>query len=470
MGRGTISGGGTDGLYTLQLDYGKGVRDARIVVIDLKIERLNIEIAEALDAIVLAEARTQELAGILHATINDLITAQVNGEKDLIKALLSRCDVLTTLYARASSEEAALRVPRDLKIAERKQMVATKGELQAALIEETQQVWCVDYTESAAGEVATIEIPGEDRAVLIAPGARAPVPADGALRAREIMSPEQAFWNAAVLPGWQKWKPTYRKATITSLNKSLDTASVDLDPETSSAAGLGINQALVLTGVPVLYMTCNAEVFEVGSRVVVEFVGMSWESPMVIGFVDNPKSCEKHVVEYRARFQPLGPEQRSALPAPGISGVALQLVAHGEDATPVTAEEPGLAFKWISWSDGLGSKARHETNIRSGATYFADYLVADPVVIGQVVISQRFTEGGLPNGFRIELYILPGAGYTRASAPPPPRLIPHAGTIMPEDTDFSDYSPVLSAGGYLISYTFDSFGGFRSHSFRIASW
>jgi hypothetical protein len=291
MGRGTISGGGPDGRYTLQLDYGTGIRDARITIGDIKIERLNIEIAEASDAILLAEARTMEAAEVLKTVLDAIVSAQLAGDNDLVTSLKPSVDKATSQYARVLAEEAAYRVPRDLKIAERKELVATKGRLQAAKIEETKQAWCVDLTEDASGEVATIEIPGEDKTILIAPGGRAPTESDGRLVAREVMSPEQAFWNAAVLPGWQKFKPTYRKATITFLDRDTDTATVNLDAATSSAAGLNVNQSTTLAGIPVDYMECNAVAFEVGDRVVVGFDGMNWGSPKVIGFVESPKPC-----------------------------------------------------------------------------------------------------------------------------------------------------------------------------------
>lgn len=154
-----------------------------------------------------------------------------------------------------------------------------------------QQAWCVDLTESGAGEVATIEVPGEPQQVLLAPGCRAPGPGDGVLALRELMSPEQAFFNAAILPGWQKFRPTYRVGTIVSVNVAADTATVVLDEARSSAQGLAVNQAGTLFDIPVEYMACHAAVFEPGDRCVVQFVGQRWEAPKVIGFAQWPKPC-----------------------------------------------------------------------------------------------------------------------------------------------------------------------------------
>ena len=59
--------------------------------------------------------------------------------------------------------------------------------------------------------------------------------------AREVMTAAQAFWNAAVLPGWQRWMPTYRIGTISDIDYDADTASVELDDATSTAQDLPIN-------------------------------------------------------------------------------------------------------------------------------------------------------------------------------------------------------------------------------------
>lgn len=126
------------------------------------------------------------------------------------------------------------------------------------------------------------------------PSSDSPVAGDGELRARELLSPEQAYFNAAMLPGWQKFKPTYRWGTITYKNESLNLVNVALATATSSAQTsprLNINQSPELNGVPVAYMDCNSEAFDVGDRCVVQFEAQDWERPVVIGFLDNPKAC-----------------------------------------------------------------------------------------------------------------------------------------------------------------------------------
>jgi len=182
----------------------------------------------------------------------------------------------------------------DLIKEEQTKLQKDKAYWEGLQLESTFQAWCADYTENGSGEVATMEIPGENQRVLIKPGAPAGNTVDGVLVAREVQSPEQVFFNAAILPGWQKFKPTYRSGVITALNTSNNTASVTLDAAQSSAAGLDINKVTTLANVPVVYMTCHASAFAVGDRCVVRFNGMDWEQPQVVGFVDNPKPCDDY--------------------------------------------------------------------------------------------------------------------------------------------------------------------------------
>lgn len=291
MGRGTITGGGTDGLYTIAIDFGKATRDARVAKMDERISVLNIEIAAAEASVAAAESAASVALSALSAAINAMADALEEGGPEAAALATVAVKRAEEEVAKATSAELAARAPRDQRIFERTSLVDRKRALLAAKVEDTRQAWCADLTEDATGEVATIEIPGEDQAILIAPGGRAPEDSDGRLMARELMTPEQVFFNAALLPGWQKWKPSYRKATITAIDEEAGTVDVDLDQATSSAKRLNVNQAEALAGVEVVYMDCNADAFEAGDRVVVEFVGADWAAPRVIGFVEQPRPC-----------------------------------------------------------------------------------------------------------------------------------------------------------------------------------
>jgi hypothetical protein len=106
--------------------------------------------------------------------------------------------------------------------------------------------WCADMTEDLSGNVGTIEIPGEDQFINIQPGydgnASYAAARDGQLFPAIACSPDQAFFNKAIMPGWQKWKPTYRYATILDIDYDNELCSIQLIPAGSSQQSLDVNQ------------------------------------------------------------------------------------------------------------------------------------------------------------------------------------------------------------------------------------
>lgn len=123
------------------------------------------------------------------------------------------------------------------------------------------------------------------------PASETPYPGDGAFLERDLLSPAQTYFNAAIFPGWQKWMPTYRWGTAANVNETANMMDVTLGSATSTAQRLNVNKESSLSNVPVVYMTCHASAFEDGDRVVVAFANQSFESPTVIGFLDNPREC-----------------------------------------------------------------------------------------------------------------------------------------------------------------------------------
>lgn len=401
MGRATIIGGGTNGLFTVEVDYGKAARDALVFVLSLRIAEQTALIAEQtvrVDQAATDTAAARELASIAVRDYAMEATANPGGKHSALVAAVTR---LTVDAARLAAIEAQLRVKRDLLKVDRTEQQREKGRLESAVVSATKSAWCVDLTESAAGTVATVDIPGEDQALLLAPGCRAPMAADGKLLAREVMTPAQAFFNAAVLPGWQKWKPTYRKGAITSINKSTSLASVALDAATSSAAGLGVNRASSLSNVPVVYMTCNAEVFEVGNRVVVEFVGMAQESPRVIGFVSNPKPCVYYMLSAYAGYSDYSGGSgsafnESAFPhvtgSDGSSGVGVfHRFYGGAGEFTVTAGAAPAGYQFLGWTDGDTSGSKTYSILTADTVIQALYVrIATAIPIPRLYFAGNF--------------------------------------------------------------------------------
>ncbi len=293
-----------------------------------------------------------------------------------------RVKVATEASVKAISARDQKRIVLDTLKAELAAVQAEQTRLSQVLAPVRSAAWCVDLTETATGVVATVDIPDEGKLALIAPGAPAPVAADGALAAREAMKGHQVYWCAAALPGLQKWRPQYRRGTITALDTGADTADVTLDStDTSSASSLTINQTPALSAVPVQYMTCNAQAFEVGDRCVVRFVNRDWAQPRVIGFESNPKSCgvpDLHLVfvvptvarsasDTVAIFSTGGVNNSGTITNTGSGGVfhslgivlETNLVSGGVEINDVSAT---VTYRILSFYDGHPLQSRRETS------------------------------------------------------------------------------------------------------------
>ena len=195
---------------------------------------------------------------------------------------------------------------------------AERNRLQSIPSDPQQSAWCADYTEELTGEVGTVEVTGEGevgqfatwRRVIIRPGyenrANYNAARDGQMFHREGQFGYQAYFNAAILPGVQRWRPQYRIGVLTAVDNGAHTCSLNLQSEESSAQGLIVDPpSLALAGVPIDYMECNSDVFETGDRVLVEFQGRDWDSPKVIGFESNPRPClPKYIVLKASDFMP----------------------------------------------------------------------------------------------------------------------------------------------------------------------
>ena len=235
MGKGTIISGGTDGQYSVTSVYNKDAYTDRIASLTAAISAID----------------TQILATDPGLELNILKAQKLSLEKN--KSYLES------------------NMPAD----------------------ETLSAWCADLTEDLTGDVGLIEIPGESVSFNIQPGYESNAvynkTRDGQLVPTIVQTPEQAFYNLAMLPGWQKWKPTFRYATITSITG--DSADITMESATSTQQGLDVNQETALDGVTIEYMNCNGSAFTVGDSVLVSFTGQDWVTPKIIGFKDNPEQC-----------------------------------------------------------------------------------------------------------------------------------------------------------------------------------
>jgi hypothetical protein len=299
MGYALITAGGPDGRYTISLDYGEATRvqilqllEAQLVIVDQKIvdQQVQVDAADASEAA--SAANLTAFANSLIAIEETPTAEEASGDPayKLYNDLLERHRALVRSHDIIRTAMTSLKAAKSVTVSRITSYTALS-------VTETREAWCCDLTEDATGYVATVDIPGESNLILIAPGGRSPIPsADGVLAARELMSPEQAFFNVAILPGWQKELPTYRWGTLTAIDQTANTATVELFNAVSSAQSLSINQESTLTDVEFEYMDCHNRAFRVDDRVVVQFTGQSWATPKIIGFVDNPKVCKWNCV------------------------------------------------------------------------------------------------------------------------------------------------------------------------------
>lgn len=293
MGKATVLSGGAAGSYQVQLDYGTALQTLRLADLDARLAALLAEVARAQGLL----SVQQVLEAVVEATVLSAINAYVAASRVVP---INEATVRTTLAAYTAAQgklllekanTTQLRLVLQGLTSEQVQAAKDRAYWAGLTLQHTVQAWCADLTETATGQVATIEIPGENALVLLAPAAPTPTAGDGVLTAREVQSGPQLFWNAAVLPGWQRWLPTYRRGTLTAVDAATDTADVTLFDDKSSAQGLAINALSTLEKVPVKYMSCHSKAFAVGDRVVVKFKDHDWAQPTVVGFVDHPKSC-----------------------------------------------------------------------------------------------------------------------------------------------------------------------------------
>jgi hypothetical protein len=371
VGYGEIIGGGPTARYTLRLDYGEATKTATLAALNEQLAILDVQIAA--QVVRLAEAQAVVDAALLEVKNATDAFIAAGGTGNLSSTAAQAALQFLEQQRRATIEAQKLAIDPRLKLdalkVARAQVLDYIVRWNAAVTVQTKDAWCTDYTESGAGSVATIDIESESELTLVAPGCRGWTPSDGVMRATDVMSPEQCYWNLAALPGVQKFKPTYRWGTLTALDKDANLATVFLNSATSSQQSLGINQSSTLTGIPVVYMTCNARAFEVGDRVVVQFLGQDWSNPRVIGFLDNPRPCIQYVASYYViGYGPLSSGNNHLF----------DTLERGRDEAwgNFTTVTPVAPWKFIQWSDGITSLMRNDGTATESISRTARYTLA----------------------------------------------------------------------------------------------
>ena len=212
MGWARIIDGGPTGRYNIELDWGESTRTAVLAALGVRVAELDAKLAIAEAKVITADAQEATLRAAVTAQMDAYIAASIALPPGSPRPDSSAFRSAMALLTKVRQGHAGLRLTVEKLKFERAVALDRVSYWTNFNSIESRPAWCSSLTEDAApgSVVATLDIKGESDLIVIAPEARAWQPSDGVLTAREMMSPEQAFWNAAALPGWQKWQPTYR--------------------------------------------------------------------------------------------------------------------------------------------------------------------------------------------------------------------------------------------------------------------
>jgi hypothetical protein len=309
MGKARIISQIEPGRYQIELDHGTLQRDAMIAEIEALLQGEELALQDADATIAELQNQLDAKVALLNALIDEMNNPPApepddgeEGEDDEEDDTEEVLDISERIGAAIIEVE---RARRTLNRAERQKanivmkaasLRLNKANLERVETDKTIEAWCTDGEPDLSGDVGTAEVPGEPlMPILIKPGfegAAAYDPArDGQMIERPLMSGAQAYLNAALLPGWQRWKPTYRFGAITAIDRDNGTCSIQLEPTRSSAQNLVINPSGLIHGVRAKYQDCDMDVFEEGDEVLIEMQSQSWNEPLVVGFKSDPRPC-----------------------------------------------------------------------------------------------------------------------------------------------------------------------------------
>lgn len=275
--------------YTIAVDLGEANRSAWLTIVNRQLASLEIEIYNVGVLIDEADAKEAALIAAATAAFNAYAAAVLAGESPNTKDIEASYTALAlerVKNAPLRSQLVALRITKS-------QALRRAAYLVSLVLTITKPAWRPIW-ESESTKLQTdvfgwtIDIPGTpDLQLLGGVG----LPTNEVMTAMSVMSPEQAYWNVSVSPGWQKFKPTYRWGYLQSVNYSSSVGSVTLAPAVSLTQRLNINRTDDIVDAPIEYddgIALSVHAFAPGDRVVVRFNDQDWYDPTIIGFLDNP--------------------------------------------------------------------------------------------------------------------------------------------------------------------------------------
>jgi len=283
MSKGEIIGHIADGKYRVRQKLAVEKIKEELIELNARIAELAVELPTAKLELLQANDAVKDKVREIDLAIPDL-QAGVDGARTRITGLQREL-----VQLRTTARLAELRVSE--LITENLAALKRRNQLESVPEGRELELWCADYTLDLDGEVGLVDVNDEGgQGIIIQPGhndgAAYSATRDGSLFPGIAQSGPQIYFNAAILPGVQKWLPRYRVGEITKLQA--DICTVILDPAVSSAQGLSINQTDTLTDIPIVYMDCDGSAFQKGDRVLVRFTE---NGPLVVGFEKKPVPC-----------------------------------------------------------------------------------------------------------------------------------------------------------------------------------
>lgn len=210
MGRAVITANKGDGLYDILLQYDRGKIPDRLAAISLRLTELTNTLIPT------AEAEVEAAQIALQYAVGD----------EIPKAT-------ATLFAKQRTL-AFLRLEKISLQKEQSRLNAVPQTMARA------NVWCTDYTIDLSPNtiVGTMEINGEQSKIILTPGGDDDI---GIMQPAGANTPAGTFFNLAIFPWWQRWKPTYRIGEIKEIDYATNTASVCIEDVRSAYQGVLIN-------------------------------------------------------------------------------------------------------------------------------------------------------------------------------------------------------------------------------------
>ncbi len=316
MGKGVITSVVGGGRYVVREKFDDAAAIARLDVLATEIAKADVDLEELARQIRAVDAELSALIALQNTEIDNLNAAIAAEDQAGVIAARAAIGKLQIGIAEGGNLKRVLRDREDSTKARRVSLASERD----AIIEQTFRdivatAWSADSTDTLAvgTEVGLIDVgreSGFDQVghLIIQPnvrrGAGYSVARDGLRRRAIASSPSGVVLNIARLPGATVWSERYRTGVLQAVNQPASRCTVLLDPlldsakllGTASLKGLYPGKRTTYSNVPIEYEDCNGEVFQAGDRVVVEFNddGSGFRlSPVVIGFVSNPRPCEE---------------------------------------------------------------------------------------------------------------------------------------------------------------------------------